>query len=321
MLKLSNLHRSPYFQIQLDERSAEASPQIIKGISLFTHLQSLFLEIAHPGCTSKTFSDVLVTVSKTTSLKSLKIRMNFSQMSPTANQDLNNIAKKFEKLKYLHIQLTLTASIENPDGFFSNLGSFPVIKYLNFEIFSKTDKLKCFDAFKFASQQENLQTLKFKTFHLLPQEYAGLFQNVQEMNSLTNLCIAEQERYSMRFDYSIVFQALEALKNLKSLKIHLGYYGLGAHEMETFLNILSSHPSLEKVDISIKMDRMSKRPYDFDEEFYQKITNLRRKLRSFKILLIVFSGPEYDAVYERVCKIIIPNGKPNKLFACEKKCC
>ncbi len=323
MLKISNIGGNQSFQGRFDRPSADASPQTLKNISLFTHLQSLFIEIAHPGCDSKTFYDVLKTVSEASVLKSLKIRMNFSKMNHSIDEEnLNKIVVKFKKLDYLHLQLSFASRIKDSGEFFSSLGCFPAVKYLNLELFSRTEGFKYSGAIKFVSQQENLQTLKFNTFHMLSNEYAELFQYCQKMKSLTNLSITEKDQYhAMRFDYEIVFQTLKALENLKSLKIHLGYYGIGAYEMEIFLSLLSSHHSLEKVDISMKMDRMSKRPYDFDEEFYQTVTKLRTKLWSFKLLLVIFNGPEFDAIYERVEKIIISNGKLNKRFACEKDHC
>ena len=159
MLKVSNLHRNANSQMQPDKQIAEASNHIIKNLTPFTNLKSLFLEIAHPSWSSKSFYSVLNTLSRLPSaFESLRLRMNFlKEISPIKPLE------SFDKLKYLHLQLSFDSKMKDSGEFLSNLECFPALKYLNLEIFSNFYGFKNSDVIRFVSQHKSLQTLRFLT--------------------------------------------------------------------------------------------------------------------------------------------------------------
>jgi len=159
------------------------------------------------------------------------------------------------------------------------------------------------------------------------KEYNDLLRLLQKIQSLPSLCIFERQEDPMSADYNALFQTLNSLKNLKSLKIILGSYRFRGEEMKAGFSVLQSHPSLEKVNICVKMVRFEVDARVFDEEFYQNLTKLRRKLRSFRLTVWLYANHPIvenrfkdliKIIIPNVSEVIIPNGKSNKLFACEK---
>jgi len=145
-------------------------------------------------------------------------------------------------------------------------------------------------------------------------EYNELFEGIKKMKLLTKLCILQGTGYPTSFGCGTLFKALEALKKLISFKFHLKAYCFNANEMRATLKHLLKHPSLEEVNILMKMELHSQLPYNFDAEFYGDMTKLRKKLRSFQLVFDLLSKPKYDAVYDQVHKIIVPTGTGKKIF-------
>jgi len=315
-LSLSNFEKYEYFAAfsGLSDESEESYPQkALKNIDFFINLQSLSLELRkHLG--PENLYGIFETLGDLTSLTSLALKMTLNRVD-TKGQNLKKTIAKFDKLKYLDFQLTFYGSFRDTGKMFVSLAHFKSLKYLNLEIFSRFG-FDHPDSIKFVVAHKNLETLKFKVQHMRFDEYIELFEGIKKMKSLDSLCVLERERFPMSFGYGIVFKTLECLKKLKSFKLHLGYYAFDANEMSGALKHLLKHPSLEKLDMSMKMDRLSKQEYDFGDEFYGNLKKLRNKLRSFKLSLILFS--ELDkGVYDSILKIMLPTGIANKHFYCE----
>jgi len=318
VLFLSNVQDQTFFvQYQQEEKGLDSVRFLRKYLNPFTHLKSVALELLFQKCKSESFYDVFEILAQVPNLISLEIRMKFFEVDHRT-QNLKKIIAKFTQLKYLSLYLIFDDSLDNSGKIFANIGSFKALKSLKLKIFTKAG-FDHPDIINFVSAHKSLETLKLNVEDMRFDEYNELLDGVKKMKSLRSLNIIQRYEFPMSFGYGIVFKTLEVLKKLKSFTLKLASYGFDGIEMFAFIRHLAKHPSLEKVDISMRKDGLSNHPFNFDDEFYGNITKLRNKLRSFKLEFIVFPDPEYVSIFEEVEKIITPSGRNNRCFHFKRK--
>jgi len=144
-------------------------------------------------------------------------------------------------------------------------------------------------------------------------EYNDFFEGLKNLKSLVNLSVIETSDDSRSLGFEVVFKALEALKELKTLKLILGCYPFAVNEMRAIWKHLLKHPSIEEVEISTPMARCTGdcSCFCFDDEFHGTMKKLKERLRR----LIVIPLFAHKTFHERVPEIIMPDGIPNQNFA------
>jgi len=289
--------------------------QTLKDIvGSFTRTQCLSLELRNE-LDPEIFYSILEILGEIKNLTALTLKISFNQVD-TKGQNLEKTIAKFDKLKYLHLRLNFDGDLKDSGRILGSLAPFKALKRLSLEIHSWFH-FGHSDTINFISAHKDLESLKLQVQHIGYDEYNELFKGIKEMESLARLSIFQATGYRKSFEYSIVFKALESLKKLKSFKLHLKSYCFDPNEMIAAPKHLLKHPSLEKVNILMRMELQSQLPYNFDDEFYGDMTKLRKKLSSFKLIFDLLLRPEYEAVYDRVHKVIVPTGVGNKIFNCK----
>ena len=317
---LSKSFYGEYWIMKKNEESLFRDLVVLRNINYYKNLKNITFEVNIRGCNPETFYHAFEVFSEIKNLEALKLSMNFSEIDKKG-QNMKKTIAKFEKLKSLHLQLTFGGVLVETGKILTSLASFKNLKHLNVEFFSNLT-VDYSEAVKFVTNHKSLETLKLTTRDMRFDEFMELFKGIQKMKSLTELSIILINKFPYSFAYGPVFKTLEALKKLKSFTLDLGHYGCDGKEMNVVFQHLLKHPSLEKVHISLKMDKTSQQPYYFDEDFYESIVQLRKKLyRGFELKLIIFNRPPFVQVYERVSKIINPSGLRSELFACSREFC
>jgi len=320
-VRVSNLFNTceELFFFYQDEEEGLQNIERLKNLYSFTNLKSLSVELIFKGCKTEHLYKILETASDISSLRSLKIKMEIYEIDQKG-QNLKKLLAKFAQLNYLHLELRFDKSLKSSGKMFSSLSQFKSLKHLKIEIFTEMS-FDHFPILKFVSAHKKLETLKFKTTNMRFDEYNELFEGIKKIKSLNSLCLTEREKYQNTFGYGSVFKILEVLKNLKSFTLKLGWNAFDAVEMLAIFKHLVRHPSLEKVDLSMKMHSHPMKPYNFDDDFYCNIAKLKEKLLSFKVLFNISAEFKRDPFYENVSKIICPDWKENRYFACRKEIC